>query len=111
MMHIKLSETEKLFFNTIVCQWLAADQWFSPGTTVSSTNKTDHHNIAEILLKVALNSIILTPFNKIRNFWKLWTKVTNTNVQTLICSNAKSHICKELLKIINESYKKKFNMI
>jgi hypothetical protein len=20
-----------------VCQWLAADQWFSPGTTVSST--------------------------------------------------------------------------
>jgi hypothetical protein len=26
---------------------------FSPGTPVSSTNKTDRHNIAEILLKVA----------------------------------------------------------
>jgi hypothetical protein len=25
------------------------------GTPVSSTNKTDHHDIAEILLKVALN--------------------------------------------------------
>ena len=28
----------------------------SPGTPVSSTNKTDHHDIAEILLKVALNT-------------------------------------------------------
>jgi hypothetical protein len=31
-----------------------AGQWFSTGTTVSSTNKTDHHDITEILLKVAL---------------------------------------------------------
>jgi hypothetical protein len=30
---------------------------FFPGTPVSSTNKTDHHNITEILLKVALNTI------------------------------------------------------
>jgi hypothetical protein len=30
---------------------------FSPGTLVSSTNKTDRHDIAEILLKVALNII------------------------------------------------------
>ena len=37
-----------------VCQWLAAGQWFSPGTPVSSTNKTDRHDIAEILLKVVL---------------------------------------------------------
>jgi len=39
-----------------VCQWFAADRWFSPGTPVSSTNNTDRHDIAEILLKVALNS-------------------------------------------------------
>jgi hypothetical protein len=32
----------------------AADQWISPGTPVSSTNKTDYHDITEILLKVAL---------------------------------------------------------
>jgi hypothetical protein len=31
--------------------------WFSPGTPVSSTNKTDHHDITEILLKVVLNTI------------------------------------------------------
>ena len=41
----------------IVCQWLAAGQWFSPGTPVPSTNKTNHNNITEILLKVALNTI------------------------------------------------------
>jgi len=34
-----------------VCQWLATGWWFSPGSPVSSTNKTD------ILLKVVLNTI------------------------------------------------------
>ena len=43
-----------------VCQWLATGWWFSPGTPVSSTNKTDHFAIAEILLKVALSTITLT---------------------------------------------------
>ena len=43
-----------------VCQWLAANQWFSPGTPVSSTDKADRHNITEILLKMALNTITLT---------------------------------------------------
>jgi hypothetical protein len=40
-----------------VCQWLDTCGWFSPGTPISSTNKTDRHDIAKILLKVALNSI------------------------------------------------------
>ena len=39
-----------------VIKWLVAGRWFSPGTPVSSTNKTDCHNITEILLKVALNT-------------------------------------------------------
>jgi hypothetical protein len=43
-----------------VCLWLAAGQWFSPDTPVSSTNKTDGHDITEILLKVALTTITLT---------------------------------------------------
>ena len=30
-----------------VCQWLATCQWFSQGTLVSSTNKTDHHHIRD----------------------------------------------------------------
>jgi hypothetical protein len=43
-----------------VCQCLATGLWFSLGTPVSSTNKTDCHDITEILLNVALNTIILT---------------------------------------------------
>jgi hypothetical protein len=35
---------------------LAAGRWFSPGTVVSSINKTNRHDMAEILLKVALNT-------------------------------------------------------
>jgi hypothetical protein len=35
---------------------LAHGQWFSPGTPASSTTKTGRHDIAEILLKVALNT-------------------------------------------------------
>jgi hypothetical protein len=31
----------------------AHDRWFSPGTPASSTTKTDRHDIAEILLKMA----------------------------------------------------------
>jgi hypothetical protein len=40
-----------------VCQWLVTARWFSPGTQVSFTNKTDRHDIAEILLNLALNTI------------------------------------------------------
>ena len=50
-----------------VCQRLATGQWFSPGTQVSPTNKTDHHDIAEILLKAALNThIIILCFSSFR---------------------------------------------
>jgi hypothetical protein len=40
-----------------VCQWLSTGWWFSLGIPVSSTNKTNHHDITDILLKVALNII------------------------------------------------------
>jgi 5-methylcytosine-specific restriction endonuclease McrBC regulatory subunit McrC len=37
-----------------IYQLLAHGWWFSPGTPASSTNITGRHDIAEILLKVAL---------------------------------------------------------
>ena len=40
-----------------VYQLLAHGWWFSQGTPASSTTKTGCHDIAEILLKVALNKI------------------------------------------------------
>jgi hypothetical protein len=39
-----------------VYQLLAHGRWLSPDTPASSTTKTDRHDIAEILLKVALNT-------------------------------------------------------
>jgi hypothetical protein len=46
----------------------SASQWFSQGISISSTNKTDYHDITEILLKVVLNTITLklTPLTR---FW------------------------------------------
>jgi hypothetical protein len=41
-----------------VYQLLAHGRWFSPSTPASSTTKTGHHDIAEILLKVALSTTI-----------------------------------------------------
>jgi hypothetical protein len=39
-----------------VYQLRAHGRWFSPGTPASSTTKTGCHDIAKILLKVALNT-------------------------------------------------------
>jgi hypothetical protein len=39
-----------------VDQLLAHGRWFSPGTPAYSTTKTGRHDLAEILLKVALNT-------------------------------------------------------
>jgi hypothetical protein len=46
-----------------IWKWLVTGRWFSP---VSTTNKTDRHDITEILLKVTLNAITPPPlFSKI----------------------------------------------
>jgi hypothetical protein len=49
-----------------VCQRFTAGRWFSPGTPVSSTNKTDSHDITEILLKTVLSTINQTSNHLIR---------------------------------------------
>jgi hypothetical protein len=55
-----------------VCQLLAAARWFSPDSPVSSINKTDRHDITEILLKVALNATTPNPISNIyKNFYNL----------------------------------------
>ena len=64
-----------------VCQWLASAQWFCPGTQVSSTNKTDHHDKTEILLKVAFNTINLT-----KPFVSWWTWFFNESFFFLLCN-------------------------
>jgi hypothetical protein len=51
-MHSTRSASDKVY------QLLAQCRWFSPGTPASSTTKTGRHDIAEMLLKVALNTKI-----------------------------------------------------
>jgi hypothetical protein len=53
---------------------LAHGRWFSLGTPASSTTKTGRHDIAEILLKVVLNTK-----NQIKS-----TKRKRTKGQTMI---------------------------
>ena len=47
-----------------ISMYFLSGRWVSLGTPVSSTNKTDLHNIAEILLKVALNTVNQTKPSK-----------------------------------------------
>jgi hypothetical protein len=56
-----------------VYQLLAHGRWFSPGTPASSSTKTDHHDIAEILLKVALK-------HQKSNQISLRTKINNLKI-------------------------------
>jgi len=46
-----------------VYQLLAHGRWFSPGTPAFSTTKIGRHDIAEILLKVALSTKNSNPSN------------------------------------------------
>ena len=53
--HLSLRDLLDTTLGDNVCQLLATGRWFSPGTVVSSTNKTDSHDITEIMLKVDIN--------------------------------------------------------
>jgi hypothetical protein len=58
---VRISRKRGLLDTTLcdkVCQCLATGRWFSLGTLASSTNKTDRHDITEILLNVLLNTIL-----------------------------------------------------
>ena len=65
---IKWGDNNNLFYeprslwgvlDTTLCDKVC--QWLSSNIPVSSMNKTDRNDITEILLKVALNTITLTP--------------------------------------------------
>jgi hypothetical protein len=57
-------------------------RWFSPDTLVSTTNKSDHHGITEILLKVALNTIKQTFLKKKIYLSKLFNDIVLRRIQT-----------------------------
>ena len=55
----RAAESEKVY------QLFSYGRWFSPGTPASSTTKTGRHDIAEILMKVALKRINQIKSNQI----------------------------------------------
>jgi hypothetical protein len=55
-LNYKIGCTRLIATSNKVYQLLAHGRLFSPGTPASSTTKTGRHDIAEILLKVALNT-------------------------------------------------------
>jgi len=68
--------------DTTLCdKWHTAGRWFSPGTLVSSFNKTDCNDITEILLKVTFNT--KHPPNPLYRLimWKIKTSCWVINVQ------------------------------
>jgi hypothetical protein len=71
--------------------WLTTGRWFSPGPPISSNNKTDRHNITEILLKVALNTI----------------KQTNKQTRNTIVRQKNYTDIQAMIKVIGNKYNSK----
>ena len=70
-----------------------AGRWFSSGTLVASTTKTDHHDITEVWLKVALNTI--SPIPPIR-LMMMKDKRQNMNTNTNLGHHGNISICVHL---------------
>ena len=58
-----------------VYQLLSLGRWFSPGTPAFSTTKTGRHDIAEILLKVALKDQKSIKIIHVIVWLKLWVPI------------------------------------
>ena len=96
------SRSRRGVLDTTLCgkvnQWLATGRWFSPGTPVSPTNKTDRHNVTDILLKVTLNTINQTkPSNmyvqyKSNGIYHKFTKLTFKYLLMLLLFKWSSHV-------------------
>ena len=93
LVHGKVYSIQHLCDN--VCQCL----WFSPGVLVFSTNKTNSHDITEILLKVALNTIMITLAPTIQSFfvyfYLYWNLIIPPSLSTSF-SSAEESQCKPL---------------
>ena len=88
-----------------VWQWLAVGRWFSP---VSSTNKTDQHDITEILLKVVLNTLTLTFVSNIKSEMRVgsWetTLLLNLLINYIHCTKSEIITLYHLLCIMTETW-------
>jgi hypothetical protein len=70
-----------------------AGRWNSPVTPASSTNKTDHHDITEMLLKVALNTKNQIKSNQIKSNQKELPKCLKIDETTVVLNVFKGVTC------------------
>ena len=67
-----------------ICQWLATGWRSSPGPPVSSINKTDNHDITEILLKVDGVVSLCFIFGRTVRFFNEWNYTVNYILYLLV---------------------------
>ena len=85
--------------DTALCErkwrWFAPGRWFSPCIPVSAINKTYRHDITEILLKLALNTITSNPTRYLRrklvNNLHVWA-IKNRIVSQFIDINSNDNV-------------------
>jgi hypothetical protein len=75
---------------------------FAESTSVSSTNKTDHLDITEILLKVALNTINLN-LNPIKYFLFSSFTIISITIQQSMCHDIAEILLKVALNTITQT--------
>ena len=78
-----------------VYRWLATGRWFTPGPPVSSTNKTDHHEIIEILLKVSLNTIKQTNKQSVKIWYIILDIEEKKDIKTGVYDVHKKTLCEK----------------
>ena len=91
-----------------VCQWLAAGWWFSPGTLVSSTNKTEPLKnlqikfIDEIIFEyyVFTGKVIESRVYRPKAAWFSVEERFNTEEKPTLCFGETSQVCNKLIYII-----------
>ena len=98
------------------CQWLVTGQWFSWSPPVFSTNKTDCHDMTEVLLKVALNTIKQTNRQLLLLLQIVFVSsatVSNMTIVLLIYTSLTvvSHVNIDWLEISVESAKKNWSPV
>jgi hypothetical protein len=94
-----------------VCQWFTTGRWFSPVPPVSSYNKTDHHNITKILLKVPWSTTSQTS-NPLKPDWPKTFKSMNVGdkcfgilqTRNVLMDLMKETILNQILSYIKKRY-------
>ena len=83
LLHVHTAKVLMYIYTTVIMK--PNLNYFSPGIPVSSTNKTDCHDIAEILLKVSINTINHKSSKTLSDTYDTIENVQRENYMTTNC--------------------------